>query len=165
MRFREGLTLCKHDFWPTWVLMKSQFSINSTSLPWPRDEALPCSALYIGWQREKDQRSSRSFRKIPHSKALHDPRNDSNASITRRSALGLVAIYNLLPFLVQKTFLLSREARRDASSSSHWQGTHNGRSCFLLASRLFRTLSWSIRKSWRPRYNAVCAYLSFAWWF
>ena len=37
------------------------------------------------------------FKRDPHSTALHDPRNDSNAPITRRSALGLVAIYNMLP--------------------------------------------------------------------
>ena len=37
------------------------------------------------------------FKRDPHSKALHDPRIDSNAPITRRSALGLVAIYNMLP--------------------------------------------------------------------
>jgi hypothetical protein len=37
------------------------------------------------------------FKRDPHTKALHDPRNDSNAPITRRFALGLVAIYNLLP--------------------------------------------------------------------
>ena len=33
----------------------------------------------------------------PHSTVLHDPRNDSNAPITRCSAQGLVAIYNMLP--------------------------------------------------------------------
>ena len=32
------------------------------------------------------------FKRSPNSTALHDPRNDSNAPITRRSALGLVAI-------------------------------------------------------------------------
>ena len=37
------------------------------------------------------------FKKDSHTKALHDPRNDFNAPITRRSALGLVAVYNLLP--------------------------------------------------------------------
>ena len=37
------------------------------------------------------------FRRDPHSSALHDPRTDSSAPITRRSALGLVAVYNMLP--------------------------------------------------------------------
>jgi len=41
------------------------------------------------------------FKRDPHTKALHDPRNDSNAPITRRSALGLVAIYNLLPHSIR----------------------------------------------------------------
>ena len=37
------------------------------------------------------------FKKDSHTKALHDPRNDFNDPITRRSALGLVAVYNMLP--------------------------------------------------------------------
>ena len=37
------------------------------------------------------------FKRDPHSKLLHDPRNDSNAPISKRSALGLVAIYKMLP--------------------------------------------------------------------
>ena len=37
------------------------------------------------------------FKRDPHSKVLHDPRSDCNAPITKRSALGLVAIYNMLP--------------------------------------------------------------------
>ena len=37
------------------------------------------------------------FRKDSRNSALHDPRNDSSAPITRRSALGLVAVYIMLP--------------------------------------------------------------------
>ena len=37
------------------------------------------------------------FKKDPCSKDLHDPRKDFKAPITKRSALGLVAVYNMLP--------------------------------------------------------------------
>ena len=37
------------------------------------------------------------FKRQPHGKALHDPRKDSTAPLFKRSALGLVAIYNMLP--------------------------------------------------------------------
>ena len=99
------------------------------------------------------------FKKDPCSIDLHDPRKDFNAPITKRSALGLVAVYTccLLVFLLLSLFLRSREVCRNAWSSSLCLGTHNGRKCFLLASRLSRTLSGFIRKSWRLLYNAVCA--------
>ena len=37
------------------------------------------------------------FRKHNHDSTLHDPRSDSSSPLIKRSALGLVAIYNMLP--------------------------------------------------------------------
>ena len=37
------------------------------------------------------------FKRFPHNTALHDLRKASNSSVTKGSALGLVAIYNMLP--------------------------------------------------------------------
>ena len=37
------------------------------------------------------------FKQHRHNLTLHDPRSDSNSPLIKRSALGLVAIYNMLP--------------------------------------------------------------------
>ena len=37
------------------------------------------------------------FKKQQHNLTLHDPRNDNKSPLVKRSALGLVAIYNMLP--------------------------------------------------------------------
>ena len=37
------------------------------------------------------------FKKHNHDSTLHDPRSDSSSPLIKRSALGLVAIYNMLP--------------------------------------------------------------------
>ena len=37
------------------------------------------------------------FKKHRHNLTLHDPRSDSSSPLIKRSALGLVAIYNMLP--------------------------------------------------------------------
>ena len=79
--------------------MRSQHSSTFILPPLARDGTLPCLLGFLHRTTlGKGLAQFRAFfKKNPCSKDLHDPRKDFNAPITKRSALGLVAVYNMLP--------------------------------------------------------------------
>ena len=64
---------------------------------------------------------------------LHDPRKEHKAPVIKRSALGLVAIYNMLPNGIQaaKSVKLFQQQLQAMVSEYAQMGIPNGRICFL----------------------------------
>ena len=87
----------KLGFWKTLALMRSALhKFHLAPLATRRDIARLGLIHRTALGKEPAQ-FREFFKRDPCSKDLHDPRKDFNAPIPKRSALGLVIVYNMLP--------------------------------------------------------------------